>query len=99
VTGYTTQAFPGFTNAGSNDIVVFKYNNANVRVWAKQLGQGNYGSVFQDIGNAIAVSDAVYVTGYTYGNLLGDPKYGINDADAFLAQIDKTTGAVLGIDQ
>jgi hypothetical protein len=99
VTGYTYGSFPGFTNAGNEDIVVFKYNSVDVRIWAKQLGQGNYGSAFQDIGYGIIVSDAVYVTGNTTGNLLGDPKYGTGDSDAYLAQIDKTTGAVLGVDQ
>jgi Beta-propeller repeat len=99
VTGYTFGSFPGFTNAGFSDIVVLKYNSAHTRLWAKQFGQGNYGSVQDDYAFGIAVSDAVYITGYTYGNLLGDPKYGTNDSDAFLAQIDKTTGTVLGVDQ
>ncbi len=95
-------AFPGFSNAGNEDIVVFKYNPANTRVWVTQFGQGNYGTPQFDYAYGIAVSDAVYVTGRTDGNLLGDPKYSdppISDSDAYLAQLDKTTGAVLGIDQ
>jgi hypothetical protein len=100
VTGSTSGSFPGFTNAGSSDIVVFKYNTATVRVWAKQFGQTSNGTAFNDFAEGIAVSDAVYITGITNGNLLGDPKYGTgNDADAFLAQLDKNTGAILGIDQ
>jgi Beta-propeller repeat len=99
VTGYTSGAFTGFTNAGSFDIVAFKYDAAGTRIWVRQLGAGTYGSTDLDFAQGVAVSDSVYVTGYTFGNLLGDPKYGVNDADAFLAQLDKTTGAVLGIDQ
>jgi Beta-propeller repeat len=99
VAGRSNGAFPGFINAGLADIVVFKYNSANTRLWAKQLGQGNYGSTGEDFGYGIAVSDAVYITGESERNLLGDPKYGTSDYDAFLVQMDKTTGAVLGIDQ
>jgi Beta-propeller repeat len=102
IAGFTFGAFPGFTNAGFSDIVVFKYNTANTRIWVRQFGQGTFGTTEYDYGYGIAVSDAVYVTGYTYGNLLGDPKYSnppINDTDAYLAQLDIATGAVLGIDQ
>jgi hypothetical protein len=100
VAGTTYGSFPGFTNAGPSDIVVLKYNSAHTRLWVKQFGQGSNGTTLQDEAYGIAVSDAVYITGSTDGNLLGDPKYSTgNDADAFLAQMDKTTGAVLGIDQ
>jgi hypothetical protein len=94
-------AFKGFTSAGANDIVVFKYDNAGNRAWVTQFGQGNYGSSANDYAYGIAVSDAVYVTGVTYGNLLGQPKYSSdpNDADAYLAQLDLATGAILGVDQ
>jgi hypothetical protein len=101
VAGSTSGSFPGFTNAGNTDIVVFKYNAATVRVWAKQFGQGANGTDSDDSARGIAVSDAVYITGYTNGNLLGDPKYSVagGDRDAYLAQLDKTSGATLGIDQ
>jgi hypothetical protein len=100
VTGHTRGAFPGFINAGFNDIVVFKYNSALTRLWVRQLGAGTNGSPAEDYGTAIAVSDSVYVTGSSRGNLLGDPKYGdALDSDAYLLRLDKTTGEVLGIDQ
>jgi hypothetical protein len=99
VTGSTSGAFAGFTNAGLDDIVVLKHNFNGTRAWVRQFGQGANGTARYDSATAVAVSDAVYITGSTQGNLLGDPKYGTNDTDAFLAQIDKTTGAVLGIDQ
>jgi Beta-propeller repeat len=100
VTGYTSGAFPGFTNAGSEDIVAFKYNGALARLWVRQLGAGTNGSPAGDYGRAMAISDSVYVTGSSFGNLLGDPKYGAaGDYDAYLLRLDKTTGEVLGIDQ
>jgi hypothetical protein len=101
VAGATNGSFPGFANAGNLDIVVFKYTPAAVRVWAKQFGQASNGTLFDDSARGVAVSDAVYITGYTNGNLLGDPKYSAagGDRDAYLAQLDIATGAVLGIDQ
>jgi Beta-propeller repeat len=102
ITGVTGGAFKGFTRAGGlYDIVVFKYDSVGTRVWLTQFGQGNYGSSDNDYAYGIAVSDAVYVIGVTYGNLLGQPKYSSdpNDADAFLAQLNSATGLILGIDQ
>jgi hypothetical protein len=97
ITGYTRGAFTGFTNAGFTDIVVFKYSPTHTRTWVRQFGNGTFGTTEGDFANAIAVSDAVYITGNTFGNLLGDLPYG--GFDAYLAQLDKATGALLGIDQ
>jgi Beta-propeller repeat len=101
ICGQTAGSFKGFTNAGGFDIVVFKYDNVGNRVWLTQLGLDNYGSSDYEYAYGIAVSDAVYVTGFTGGNLLGQPKYGSdpNDADAYLAQLDINTGIILGVDQ
>jgi Beta-propeller repeat len=92
-------SFSGFTNAGGADIVAFKYDSAGTRLWVRQLGAGTNGTALGDYTKAVAVSDAVYVTGNTFGNLLGDPKYGTTDTDAYLVQLDKTTGQIIGIDQ
>ena len=95
VAGNTNGAFVGFTDAaGISDVVVFRYDAVGARLWTRQLGTSTF-----DIASSVAASDAVYVTGSTNGNLLGDPKYGTNDPDAYLLQLDKATGAVLGIDQ
>ena len=98
VTGSTLGAFSGFTNAGVEDIFVLKLASATGnRLWTRQFGGND-----RDIGNGIAVSDAVYVAGYSFSNpnLLGDPGYGSSgNADAFLAQLSFGTGAILGIDQ
>ncbi len=94
VTGTTVGAYPGFTNAGGADIFVLKYAPGGTQLWARQFG-GNS----RDEGWSIAVSDAVYVAGSSSSNpnLLGDASYGSDDA--FLAQLDRATGAILGIDQ
>jgi Beta-propeller repeat len=92
--GYTTGSYTGFTNAGLYDIFVAKYSPAGARFWTRQIGAAG-----NDLTQGIAVSDAVYVTGYSNSdpNLLGDPGYGGDDA--FLAQLNLVTGAVWGIDQ
>jgi hypothetical protein len=95
VAGYTIGAYPGFTNAGSSDIFVLKLASATGdRIWTRQFGGNGH-----DYGRGIAVSDAVYMTGFSYSNpnLLGDPAYG--NGDAFLVQLSKSNGAILGIDQ
>ena len=97
IAGHAPVAFTGFTNAGSFDIVVFKYSPTHTRSWVRQFGQGTFGTIEADLATAIAVSDAVYVTGSTSGNFFGDPSHG--GIDAYMAQLDKTTGAVMGIDQ
>jgi Beta-propeller repeat len=99
IAGYTGGAFTNFVSAGNDDIVVFKYNSAGTRQWVTQFGKDNYGSSGDDQAFGIAVSDAVYVTGYSRGNLLGQPKYNPGtDDDAFLAQVD-FSGNIVGIDQ
>jgi Beta-propeller repeat len=95
VTGYAFGTYPGFTNAGGPDIFVMQLNGATgARFWTRQIG-GNY----DDVGTGIAVSDSVYVAGYSTSNpnLLGDAAYG--GYDAFLAQFNPNGGALLGIDQ
>jgi hypothetical protein len=95
VTGFTSGTYSGFTNAGGVDIFALQLSGATgARVWTRQVG-GNA----TDSGNGIAVSDSVYVAGHSFSNpnLLGDPSFG--GGDALLAQLNRATGAVLGIDQ
>jgi hypothetical protein len=99
VTGVTFGSYPGFSNAGSADIFVLKLASATGnRLWTRQFG-GNK----EDRGSGIAVSDAVYVAGWSESNpnLVGDTNYCncSNSYDAFLAQLSAANGAVLGIDQ
>jgi Beta-propeller repeat len=98
VTGYTVGTYSGFTNAGGPDIFVLKLASATGnRLWTRQFGGND-----NDFGYGIAVSDAVYVSGYSYSNpnLVGDTNYcNCFGADAFLAQLNPANGSVLGIDQ
>jgi Beta-propeller repeat len=97
VGGSTLGAYSGFTNAGKTDIFVLKYSPAGARMWTRQFGGND-----SDQGFGIAVSDGVYITGSSSSNpnMLGDTNYcNCFGADAFLAQLNPATGAVLGIDQ
>jgi Beta-propeller repeat len=95
VGGNTAGAYTGYTNAGFFDIFALKYNASGTRLWTRQFGASD-----DDLNYGIAVSSAaVYLVGGSYSNpnLLGDPGYG--SADAFLAQLNPATGAVVAIDQ
>ncbi len=95
VTSATGGAYPGFTNAGRYDIFVIQLNGTTgARLWTRQFG-GN----LEDYGQGIAVSDNVYVAGYSLSNpnLLGLPGYVYGSG--FLAQLDRFTGTILSIDQ
>jgi hypothetical protein len=98
VGGTTLGAYSGFTNLGKTDVFALKYSPSGTRLWTRQFGGND-----NDQGFGIAVSDAVYVTGSSGSNpnLLGVPNYCncVGGTDAFLAQLDPATGAVLGIDQ
>lgn len=61
----TEGGIDGNANAGSSDFVVVKYNSAGVLQWADQFGGAQ-----ADKANGITVSsDAVYVTGFTEGDI------------------------------
>jgi hypothetical protein len=99
VTGLTYDSFTGFSNKGWADIFVLRLSSTTgARLWTRQFG-GNR----NDWSTGIAVSDAIYVSGLSYSNpnLVGVPNYCNCDfvADPFLAQLNPTTGAILGIDQ
>lgn len=86
--------YQGFKNAGYRDIAVLKYETTGKRAWVRQIGAN-----MNDFVNGIAVSDAVYVTGYSYSdpNLAGNVPYGT--PDPYLLQLDKVSGALKAIDQ
>jgi Beta-propeller repeat len=97
VGGTTFGAYTGFTNAGKTDIFVLKYSPSGTRLWARQFGGND-----TDQGFGVAVSDAVYMTGDSSSNpnLVGDANYcNCAGSDAFIAQLNPATGAILGIDQ
>lgn len=85
VTGYTDGSFDSFSNQGSHDIFIIKYNSAGTKQWTHQFGTPQ-----ADVGKAIAVdaSGNIYVTGWTSGNLDGIQNKG--GLDAYLAKFDST---------
>ncbi|MFC1509701.1 NosD domain-containing protein, partial [Candidatus Omnitrophota bacterium] len=76
VAGSTLGAFPDYTNSGGRDIFVRKYNTFGFEIWTKQ-----FGSTGSDWPSGLAaVPSALYMAGYTNGNLLGQSNHGGNDA-------------------
>lgn len=98
VAGYTFGVYTGFTDAESSDIFVLQLNGATgARVWTRQFGGNGFDQSF-----GVAVSDAVYVTGFSNSNpnFVGDTNYcNCFEYDAFLAQLNPSNGAIIGIDQ
>jgi hypothetical protein len=74
--GYTSGGLDGYTNAGSNDIVVFKYSPQGIKLWSRQIG-----STAADSANGVAAdaSGNVYVAGNTSGGLDGNALIGSSD--------------------
>ena len=71
-TGYTDGNLDGQTKTGTNDLFVVKYNPVGVKQWTRLLGAS--GAVTQAFGAALDSSGNIYTTGYTGGNLGGQPK-------------------------
>lgn len=86
--GRTAGSLPGFTSAGGDDAMVRLYNSTGGTVWTRQ-----FGSAFSDVVWALATDGQghLYVGGYAHGSL-GGPNAG--GADAFVSQIEITTGVV-----
>ena len=86
VTGFTQDALPGQTPAGSADVFVRKYDPAGAVAWTRQFG-GNS----SDFGHGVAVDgNGVYVTGRTDGALPGQTSAG--STDAFVVKIEGSSG-------
>ncbi len=84
VTGYTTGAFPGYTNNGTYDIFVAKYDPSDGQtLWVQQRG-----STAHDYAHAVAVdgNGNVYVTGSTRGSI--DSQTYSGDDDIVLMKFD-----------
>ena len=99
IAGTTGGSFFSFENAGQGDIVVFKYKSNGNRQWVSQFDKNNYGSPKFETASDVAVNGVVYITGYTLGNLItgGGTSYG--NEDAYVAQLNKSNGTILGVDQ
>jgi Beta-propeller repeat len=92
VSGNTSAAYPGYTNQGSDDVFVLKYNSSGTRLWVRQFGTNSH-----DWAYGLAVSGRVFVAGYTNGrpNLLGQGTPGTFNDDAFVRSLNVNTGSVV----
>jgi uncharacterized delta-60 repeat protein len=81
VAGYTYINLDGQVNSGNNDAFVTKYNTDGTKAWTKLLGGSSY-----DIAYSLTTGSdgAIYVAGYTRGNLDGQVNSG--GVDAFVTK-------------
>ena len=89
VTGWTEGSFTGYTNQGSEDAFLAKYDTNGAQLWAKQFGTSGFE---QGLGVATDPLGNAYVTGWTDRNLDGNINQGAYDI--FLTKFD-TNGAQL----
>eukprot|EP00003_Mantamonas_plastica_P003876 TRINITY_DN13042_c0_g2_i1.p1 TRINITY_DN13042_c0_g2~~TRINITY_DN13042_c0_g2_i1.p1 ORF type:complete len:1425 (+),score=395.50 TRINITY_DN13042_c0_g2_i1:2961-7235(+) len=77
ILGYTYSALPGFSNLGSSDAILIKYNRKGAVVWTRQFGTAssdfpysvvgdNAGSVFVSIAVAVAMDGQTAVGGLDF---------------------------------
>ncbi|MBD2557375.1 SBBP repeat-containing protein, partial [Aphanizomenon flos-aquae] len=77
VAGYTDGNLDGQVNSGDGDAFVTKYNTDGTKAWTKLLGTSSLDEAY----SLTTGSDgAIYVAGYTVGNLDGQVNSGIRDA-------------------
>lgn len=92
VTGNTTSIFDSQSDKGGIDTFLAKYDSEGNQLWVRQ-----FGSALNDYAYGVSADDSgIYITGYTYGELLGEQKLG--EADAFLVKYD-SEGNLLWIRQ
>ncbi len=81
VAGYTTGNFDGLTNSGSSDAFLTRYKADGTKVWTQLLGTS-----FDEVATSLTTGadGAIYVAGYTTGNLGGQTNHG--GVDAFITR-------------
>ena len=104
IAGSVNGKFLGATSSGLGDVFVMRYDALGSRVWVNQFGSTaasdpDLDTSGVDIAYGVAVSDAVYVVGSTTGRLLSMAAKPNRDEDAFIAQLNKTTGVINWLDQ
>jgi len=77
LTGGTSGAFEGNTSAGDEDVFLVRLNTDGSPAWTRQ-----WGTSAKDLSSSCAIdtNGAVFVVGYTQGQLDGGPSAGIEDA-------------------
>jgi len=83
VTGWTTGSMDGNPALGGADIFLIKYDSNGNKIWTKQTGTSQ-----DDTCKGVAVDSSgnIYLTGYTFGGLDGNPNQG--GADIFIMKYD-----------
>ena len=73
VTGYTSGAWAGHTNAGGDDLFLLKFDAAGNLLWTKESG-----TALEDLsyGVAIYAANRIYLAGRTESNLEGETNLG-----------------------
>lgn len=91
VTGVTDGSLDGQVAYGNQDIFLMKYDWMGRRIWTKQ-----YGTEEDDVGKSVVVdplSQDIFMTGYTRGDLHGEQNQG--NSDLFLLKVRSDDGKTL----
>ena len=87
LSGYTAGDLDGQTNNSEWDAFITKYQPDGTKAWTKLLGTSGYDFIGFIWGNALTTGSdgAIYVGGYTKGNMDGQ-NYGGDNGDAFISK-------------
>eukprot|EP00981_Chlorochromonas_danica_P004617 scaffold918_cov168-Ochromonas_danica.AAC.10 len=91
VTGVTEGSLNEQVTYGKQDIFLLKYDWMGKKIWTKQ-----YGTAEDDEGKSVAVdplSQDIFMTGYTYGDLHGEQNQG--NSDLFLLKVRSNDGTAI----
>ena len=85
--GYTAGDLDGQTNNSKRDVFITKYQPDGTKAWTKLLGSNGYDFIGYIWSNALTTGSdgAIYVGGYTKGNMDGQI-YGGDNGDAFISK-------------
>ncbi len=83
--GYSETEFNEETNSGDRNIFLVKYNKDGILQWTKE-----FGSIDFDEGTSIAIdtNENIYITGYTWGDIVENIYSDTNGSDIFLMKLD-----------
>lgn len=85
ITGMVGFALDWQPFAGFLDVFICKYDSNGTKLWTRLLGSPDWE---EPSGIAVDASGNLYVTGFTYGQIDGQPNAGM--ADAFIAKYDSS---------
>ncbi|XXF78813.1 SBBP repeat-containing protein [Myxococcaceae bacterium GXIMD 01537] len=107
ISGWTDGALDGNVKVGTQDFFITKYNAAGVKQWTRQVGAAGAATFLY--GTALDAAGNVYVTGYSSGDMDGNPggsgiqmylaKYDPSGVKQWVRQLNSTQGSWgVGID-